>query len=489
MCISSGVWPQLEAYLSIRSPQSNSPLCYREGVGLEPDPTNCVPCFKEIQGHPLDPANLSSAYLWVVEDGGNASDGGVLVWHNVGQRSTYRLRHLASGLYLSRSADPECPLSLTRSCDDQLSAFSLHQPRGKHQTRVCLEDGDLNLLLGSAAVHGDNGSAQGVLWVHGQTAEDKTAAPQPGESLDASAMHTHSVRLAKSSSGKDSLRLYVADAQDVSDAERVSSTLVVVKEYLFLVDAECKAAAMAKRPPVPLGPESVAFFAKLLDETRAFIDPGVQSGDESLDDATLRQPHRQQLARELHLIDALFWALAWPFRPGCYDVHRPDTIGAGIRQVQVQLARVIQSLCVGHKANQLYIASGVFTASSVFPELRSGVGGVGGVGVELAPAGMPAQLLAKGPTGGGGVDSWLQEMTKQLGNGFETSTVMTTLVQNNQEVLVRHVDQALVETFIRLILDKGPQSMFLDFLRSVARFLPPPTHPATITIVLLDLLG
>jgi hypothetical protein len=65
-------------------------------------------------------------------------------------------------------------------------------------------------------------------------------------------------------------------------------------------------------------------------------------------------------------------------------------------------------------------------------------------------------------------------MTKQLGNGFETSVVMTTLVKNNRDVLVKHVNQELVSTFINLIADKGPQAVFLEFLQSVARCAPPP---------------
>jgi hypothetical protein len=68
--------------------------------------------------------------------------------------------------------------------------------------------------------------------------------------------------------------------------------------------------------------------------------------------------YRQQLARELHLIDALFFALVWPFRnksSGCYSVHDPSGYGA-IKDVQVQLSKVIQSVLQEHEENQLYIA-------------------------------------------------------------------------------------------------------------------------------------
>jgi hypothetical protein len=65
-------------------------------------------------------------------------------------------------------------------------------------------------------------------------------------------------------------------------------------------------------------------------------------------------------------------------------------------------------------------------------------------------------------------DNWLEEMTKQLGNGFRTSVAMRTLVDNNLGVLVKHVNQDLIQTFIELIAAKGPQENFLNFLQAVA---------------------
>jgi hypothetical protein len=121
--------------------------CFRKGIGGDPDPSNCRPCFREIIGHPLDPANLSSASLFVIEDGADASKGGILTWQR-----TYCLRHLASGLYLTRGDtgagrsdsllggggldEGDGALQLTRERNPKRSVFAIHQSSGRHHAQV-----------------------------------------------------------------------------------------------------------------------------------------------------------------------------------------------------------------------------------------------------------------------------------------------------------------------------------------------------------------
>jgi hypothetical protein len=104
----------------------------------------------------------------------------------------------------------------------------------------------------------------------------------------------------------------------------------------------------------------------------------------------------------------------------------------------------------------LYAGNG-FNTAGVFTELKQS---------QPRP---PATNQDTGIVGSGTWDcTWMQEMTRQLGNGFGVSEVMTTLVKDNRAVLERHVDQPLMRTFTTLIHEKGPQDTFLEFLCAVA---------------------
>jgi hypothetical protein len=86
----------------------------------------------------------------------------------------------------------------------------------------------------------------------------------------------------------------------------------------------------------------VGFFGGLLRSVLAFMGE-----DEK------RVAGRQKLARELHLVDACFWALACPFRPGRYDVNEagrhavslpegvPNPVIGAVQQAQVRTAGLI----------------------------------------------------------------------------------------------------------------------------------------------------
>ena len=312
--------PQLEAFLS-----------YQSNGGEQPKYP--VPCFQAVVGGPMDPVNRSSSTLFVIEDAASKCIGGVMSW----QRS-YCLKHLATSLYLTRG-DSELRLEMTTMRSEK-SVFRIKQGGGKHSEDVTLSNGEIDLWLGN-----------GSLWVIGRHSEDTDvykAARDRASSLAASQLVggatsvSHSALLSSELSTKDTVRLYLADSADVADAECILSKLQVIRKYIDEVGSRCSAAL---GEPAPLREPDVRYFAMFLQDTLEWMcadaDPFA---------------YRQKLARELHLIDGLFWALVWPFRQGCYDMSCP---GPALTGVQILLSRVIRSVAIGNLENQLYIAGAV----------------------------------------------------------------------------------------------------------------------------------
>ena len=153
----------------------------------------------------------------------------------------------------------------------------------------------------------------------------------------------------------------------------------------------------------------------------------------------IMQKRQQRLARELKIIDALFWVLS--VTTEALAARQPPICSEASVQPVVNAVRLLyKAITCSYKANrsnELYVAGQTFSSWWI----------------------------------GGPERSFLRELIEQLGTkarDYGAPDCLTNLLTNNLELLEEEVDDEVVSIFVELIRRNGPVQLYLNFLEHLS---------------------
>ena len=153
----------------------------------------------------------------------------------------------------------------------------------------------------------------------------------------------------------------------------------------------------------------------------------------------IMQKRQQRLARELKIIDALFWVLS--ITTEALAARQPPICSEASVQPLVHAVRFLYKAITctykGNRSNELYVAGQTFSSWWI----------------------------------GGPTRSFLRELIEQLGTkarDYGAPDCLTNLLTNNLELLEEEVDDEIVSIFVELIRRNGPVQLYLNFLEHLS---------------------
>ena len=292
------------------------------------------------------------------------------------------------------------------------------------------------------------------LWMHNSKQVKERGPTKPKYEQDADKVASMQVHLTDTMETADSMRIYIVSEDELlnvreivlieflnfhyKQVEFLLSQIEVVRSYIDLIESQS---------PAPLHEHETRNYKNMLKGTHEFLLQG--SGILSKD--------RQRITREIKLVDALFWALVFPFIKGYHRHSLPA------RQIDLQrmLAMLICDTFKENGSNQIYVAKRKYENSAVFTDLLPAL-------LNRARSDSEQRADSKVTSGKEVSYSWMQEMISELGQELGMDKVMTELVLNNYEVLNGYINNSVIKTFVELNFSKGPSAQFVDFLKTLA---------------------
>jgi hypothetical protein len=380
------------------------------------------------------------------EQGATKLKGGKVMWGE-----PYRLRHMASGHYLSAGEGGKVQMRQLHDKqgggDPASFLFALTptqiagaQDRGEfvqlvevRQSGCCIEN------------HGGGGKT----WLHKIDNVEKFV-------------------LSTTKYDEDAYCIAPLPEADAPELYRVSSFIRATEEYLRSYLRPHDSVAMKR---------SLKHFHEVLKGVNAWL----RDGD--------RDQQQQDIIRDLEFLDALMWAFLGPFlykHDTTFDVTdaplKSGMVGSPVRAQQGTqapfryltsedelphlLLRLQKELCDVTKAairknskSQLYFAQKTFSGSWLSPELEELA-----KTPELSTAGgIPLWDFAHRPEN----DRWVEALTNQLQWRAGVGGIFVCMMENNYTVLTHHIDEALLSKFVHWMRQKGPFAEWLNVLSVV----------------------
>jgi hypothetical protein len=381
--------------------------------------------------------DLSTLKIYFVfespEQGDNKLKGGKLKW-----ATPYRMRHMASGHYLSAGVDGKVQMRQLKGTDADPSSFLFALTPTQHIAGTHQRGAYVRLFeVRQSGCRVENHAGGKKSYLHKIEGSEKFGLR--------STMHE-----------MDGYCIAPLPEADTPELYRVGSFIRATEEYLAAYTRPHDTAAIERNQK---------HFLDVLKSVNAWLC------DSDRDDI------QQDVIRDLFL-DALMWALLGPFlyklnidddendngsggqgspskAANFRHLTEEDELPTQLLNVQRLLCDVMKAAIRGNSRSQLYFAQKRYSSSWLSPALE-----------QLAKT----KLRVSGGTAlwefahQESNDRWVEALTNQLAWRAGVGGIFVCMVENNYDVLRNHVEEKLIFNFVQWMRKKGPFAQWLNVL-------------------------